>query len=74
MTLSEWLKKNKITQTEFAERHGFSRATIHNICKHRYRPNKNNAKRIEKLTHGKVSITVLLSYKPQKPSVKKQLR
>lgn len=54
MTLEAWLKKNKITQDEFAEQTGISQSTISKMIKGRQKPSFDHLVIIERETKGKV--------------------
>ena len=57
--LKQWLKKNKITQEEFAVANDFSLITISRIARN-YGCFRNSALRIEKITKGEVKAKDLL--------------
>jgi len=64
MKLSEYLKKNKITQVAFAKRVGTSGPHINRISKG-MTPSITLMKRIEKATNRKVKIEDLINKEPR---------
>ena len=60
MKLSEYLKKNKISQEKFAELVGVTRPFITNIANGKKNPSIQLAGRIEEVTKGKVTLKDLL--------------
>ena len=60
MKLSEWLKQNKISNTQFASRIGVHVSFITHINKGRRNVSPETALKIEKATDGKVTIMELL--------------
>ena len=57
MTLTQYLKAEKITQAQFARRLSASQGTVSKLCTGR-RPSWDLAVKIEQLTHGKVPVAV----------------
>lgn len=56
MLLLDWLKKNKVTQTEFAARAGVTQGTISRLCGAAdYWPSRSVAQRVYIATKGEVS-------------------
>lgn len=61
MKLKQYLKENKITQLEFAEKLGITRVHLNYICADTpYKPSVKLADKIEKATDGAVSFEELL--------------
>lgn len=60
MTIKEWIKKNRITQTRFAQEMGVTRHYFNAIACGRVIPSRHVAFLIEKLTSGKVKAHEIL--------------
>lgn len=56
-TLNEYLRDNRITQSEFAARAGLSQSLISRLCNGAVAPTVDRAAHIERLTDGEVPMS-----------------
>ena len=71
MTLKEWLDRQGLNCTEFAERTGLDQSTIWRIAEGRVLPRRSTMHTIQVATHGQVTaadLAILTSCTPQATS------
>jgi transcriptional regulator with XRE-family HTH domain len=56
MTLERWLKKNRLSQNQFAEQSGISQSLLSKYIRGARRPNVDQALAIERATDGGVPV------------------
>jgi DNA-binding XRE family transcriptional regulator len=61
MTISEYLKKNKLTRGQFARDVGVVRQAVSHWLDRRNYPSRNIAKKIERMTKGEVTLQDIYS-------------
>ena len=66
MRLSEYLKKHKLTQKDFAEKVGVARPQITRIISKKRNPSPHLMKKIEEATEGEVTMQDL--FNPEAPT------
>lgn len=69
MTLSEYMRRNKISDLKFAKRVGKNRATVHRWRHHKLHPSWRSMQKIEEITDGKVKPNDWI-WPPPKPKLR----